>query len=57
MFSLDELILTKRMCEEGNWKAYLDDGQFCAFGHDYAEVLSSISSKNNLVICKKDHNF
>ena len=23
----------------------VDDGQFCAFGHDYAEVLSSISSK------------
>jgi hypothetical protein len=33
------------MCEERDWKVYLDDGQFRAFGHDYAEVLSSISLK------------
>ena len=26
---------------------YLDDGQFRAFGHDCAEILSSISSKND----------
>ena len=28
-----------------DWKVYLKDSQFRAFGHDYSEGLSNISSK------------